>query len=734
MTHRDRLPFVAAAFLALAAASAPGQTGAAAAPQRLAYPQARRDETADLHFGNRVPDPYRWMEDLDSPAVKEWVDAENKLTSSYLEKIPVRAWIRERLTRLWNYPKVSTPAQVAGGRIFFRKNTGLQNQSVLYVQDGPDAAPRELLDPNALSPDGSIAMLEYQPSPHGDHVAYDLSQGGSDWVTLRVRDVARNKDLADKIEWVKFSDVAWTADGRGFFYSRFPTPPKGKAISQQVSNHKLYYHRLGTPQSADRPIYARPDLPQWIITGDTTEDGRYLFLVLNNGSASQNELFYVDLGDPQKPNLAARPKPLFTRNDAIYAPIGHEGDTVFVQTTLGAPKGRVVAVRLADPDPAHWRVVVPEGDGVLDSSFLAHGRLLVHRLVLAKSQLALYATDGTAQGSLQFPTLGSVFGVSTRNDSTVVYYGFTSFLYPTAIYRYDLETGTTATFFRPDVDFDPSAYETKQVFYPSKDGTQVPMFLVARKGVALDGSHPTVLYGYGGFDITISPSFDPMLPVWLELGGVYAVASLRGGAEQGEKWHEAGKLGRKQTVFDDFAWAAKFLISEKYTSARHLGIEGYSNGGLLVGASITQHPDLFGSAYAGAGVMDMLRYQKFSGGDLWVPEYGSADEPQAFRWLSGYSPLQNLKKGVCYPPTIVTTADHDDRVVPSHSYKFAAELQRDQGCANPVVIRVETKTSHGYMPTDKRIAQTADIWAFQADNLGIHEAPAQPPAAGSGPR
>ncbi len=699
-------------------------SGAAAPASRLDYPQAHRDETEDTYFGRRVPDPYRWMEELDSPAVQEWVEAENKVTFSYLDKIPVRGWIQQRLTKLWNYAKVSTPAQVAGGRIFFRKNAGLQNQSVLYVQEGPAAAPRELLDPNTLSPDGSIAMLGYQPSPQGDHITYDLSQGGSDWITIQVRDVARGKDLPDKIEWVKFSEVAWTADGKGFFYSRFPTPPPGKAISQQISNHKLYYHRLGTPQSADRLIYARPDLPQWVIDGNTTEDGRYLFIFLNNGSASQNELFYVDLGNPKKPNLAAKPKPLFTKNDAIYAPVGHDGETVFVQTTFGAPKGRIVAARLSDPDPARWRVVVPESDGVIDSASLAHGRLLVHRQMIAKSQLSLFATDGRAQGTLPLPTLGSVFGISARNDSNAVYYAFTSFLYPTSIYRYDLQTGKTETFFRPDVDFDPSAYETKQVFYPSKDGTQVPLFVVARKGITLDGSHPTVLYGYGGFDITINPNFDPMLPVWLELGGVYAVASLRGGAEEGEKWHEAGKLGKKQSVFDDFAWAAKYLISEKYTAARHLGIEGYSNGGLLVGASITQNPELFGSAYAGAGVMDMLRYQKFSGGDLWVPEYGSSDDREAFQWLSAYSPLQNLKKGACYPPTIVTTADHDDRVVPSHSYKFAAELQHDQACDNPVVIRVETKTSHGYMPTDKRIAQTADVWAFQAYNLGITEPPA----------
>ena len=725
---RIRLVVLTAVWMLQAAPGIRAQAAAVASSSKLAYPPARRDATADVYFGARVADPYRWMENLDAPAVSDWVEAENKVTFAYLDRIAVRPWIRTRLTALWNYAKETTPAQVAGSRLFFRKNSGLQNQYVLYVQDAASSPPRELLDPNGLSTDGSIALLDYHVSPRGDHIVYDLSQGGSDWVTLHVRDVGTGKDLSDKIEWVKFSDVSWTEDGKGFFYSRFPTPPKGKAITQVVTNHKLYYHRLGTPQSADRLIYARPDLPQWIVAGDVTEDGRYLFVYLNNGSASENELFYVDLENPQKPNLAGKPRPLFTKNDAIYAAVGHEGDTLFVQTTLNAPKGRIVAARLGDPDPARWRVVVPEGEGVLINAGMAGSRILVHSQVVAKSELSLFSTDGKPGGSITLPALGTVSAISTRNDSKTVYYAFTSYLYPTSIYRYDLETAKSETFFRPNVDFDASPYETKQVFYPSKDGTQVPMFVVARKDLTLDGTHPTVLYAYGGFDISITPEFDPMVPVWLELGGIYAVANLRGGAEQGEKWHDAGKLDKKQNVFDDFAWAAKYLVAEKYTSSKHLGIEGYSNGGLLVGASITQHPELFGSAYGGAGVMDMLRYQKFSGGDLWTPEYGASEDPKAFQWLSSYSPLHNLKEGVCYPPTIVTTADHDDRVVPSHSYKFAAELQHDQGCDNPVLIRVETKTSHGYMPTDKRIAQTADIWAFQAFNLGITEPPATPPA------
>ncbi len=721
----------AVALLAFAGAAAAAYPQAApTAKTRLSYPAAHRDATVDTYFGTKVAAAYQWMEDLGSPALKQWVAAENALTSSYLEKVPVRSWIQRRLGQLWDYAKVSTPEQVAGGRIFFGRNSGLQNQSVVYVADSATATPHELLDPNALSPDGSIALLGYQASPRGANLAYELSRGGSDWVTIHVRDVASGKDLPDTIRWVKFSGAAWTEDGKGFFYSRYPEAPAGKAISQRVVDQTLYYHRLGTDQSADALIYARPDLPEWVINGTVSQDGRYLFVYLRNGTASQNELFYVDLGDPLKPEVGGKVTPLYTKNDAAYAVAGHEGKTLFLRTTLGAPKGRIVATALDDPEPAHWRVVVPEGDGVIRGAAMAGGKVLVSLQVAATSRLALYSTAGKPEGELALPGLGSVAGLSARNDSNTVYYGFTSYLMPASVYAYDLESGKTGTFFKPEVAFDPSPYEEKQVFYPSKDGTRIPMFIVAKKGVKLDGSNPTILYAYGGFDITITPGFTPWLPAWLELGGVYAVANLRGGGEYGEAWHQAGMLGRKQNVFDDFAFAAKYLIAEKYTTSRRLGIMGYSNGGLLVGASITQNPALFGAAYAGAGVMDMLRYQRFSGGALWAPEYGTSNDEKAFRWLLAYSPLANVKKGTCYPPTIITTADHDDRVVPSHSYQFAAELQHAQGCANPVLIRVETKTSHGYMPTDKRIAQTADIDAFMAYNLGVVAPPA---AAGKAP-
>lgn len=715
----------------MTAAPVRGQsTDSAGAPPN--YPPARRAATEDTYFGQKIAAPYQWMEDLDSPEVKQWVEAENTLTFSYFEKVPIRHWIRERLNILWNYARESAPVMVKGGRLFFSRNTGLQNQSVVFTEDSPDGAPRELLDPNKLSTDGSVALMGYEPSPDGRLLVYNLSQGGSDWMTLRVRNVANGQDLPDVVRWVKFSDASWTDDGKGFFYSRYPEPAAGRAISEQVVNQKLYYHRLGADQRQDTLIYARTDLPAWTIGGDVSEDGRYLFIYLNNGTAPENELFYVDLGDPMNPAVAAAPQPLYTNNDAAYSVVGREGKTFFIQTTLDAPRGRIVAADLDRPEPSHWRPLIPQGEGVIQSASMAGGRILVNYQVVAKSRLALFKADGQALGDIALPALGSVAGISARNDSQTVYYDFSSFLYPASVYRHDLADGGTRTFFAPKVAFDPAPYDVKQIFYPSKDGTQVPMFIVAKRGLPLDGDNPTVLYGYGGFDITITPGFNPALPVWLELGGVYAVAGLRGGGDYGETWHEAGMLGRKQNVFDDFAWAARWLIAQKYTSSKRLGIQGYSNGGLLVGASITEHPELFGAAYAGAGVLDMLHYQKFSGGALWAPEYGESDNEKAFAWLKAYSPLQNVKPGVCYPPTIITTADHDDRVVPSHSYQFAAALQHDQGCANPILIRVETKTSHGYMPTDKRIAQTADVWAFEAHNLGVNEPPpGAGPASGS---
>ena len=720
---------VALASVLLSACSGPR----AARSHGLHYPQARRDRIADTYFGTRVPAPYQWMENMDSPALHRWVQAQNALTEAYLAKIPLRAWVRQRLTRLSDYAKETTPVQVSGPRIFFRRNSGLQNQSVLYVQDSPTAKPRVLIDPNRLSANGSIALAGFEPSPDGRYLAYALSQGGSDWQTVHVMDVATGRTLPHAVRWVKFSNIAWTRGDSGFFYSRYPRPPKNNRINDQVVDQQLYFHALGTAQSADELIYRRPDLPRWIIEGQVSENGRYLFVTLVNGTSVRNELYVADLGNPRHPDVTAPLRPLYTKNDAEYAVIGVHGRTLYLLTTLDAPRGRIVAADLAAPSPAHWRTVVPQGKGVIEGAALAGGHLVLDTQVVATSRLTLYALDGRRLRALALPTLGTVTSVSARMHSNAIYYGFTSFLYPKRIYRYDLRHGVTQTVFKPQLSFDAAPYVTRQVFYRSKDGTRVPMFIVASRHVKLDGRNPTILYGYGGFDITITPYFNPMLPVWLGLGGVYAVPNLRGGGVYGEKWHHAGMLGHKQNVFDDFAWAAKYLIARGYTSSKHLGIQGYSNGGLLTGASITQRPALFGAAYIGHGVLDMLRYQDFSGGALWAPEYGLSSSARAFKWLYAYSPLQNIRRGTCYPPTLITTSWDDDRVVPMHEFKFTAAMQRAQSCANPVLLRTTGATSHIYMPLDKRIAQTADVWSFEAYNLGIKAVPAAAKIAGGAP-
>ncbi|TAN05718.1 MAG: S9 family peptidase [Rhodanobacteraceae bacterium] len=702
------------------------------AATRIRYPVAPQDSTVDTYFGVKVPAPYQWMENLGDPRLHQWVDAENRVTKDYLSKIPVRGWINHRLTELWDYAKEQTPDQLRDGTLFFRRNSGLQNQSVVYVQT-PGSKPRVLLDPNKLSPDGSIALTHYAPSPDGRYLAFALSEGGSDWETIHVMDVATHKELPDAVRWVKFSGIAWTHDDQGFFYSGFSKPSSGeKAISQSVTDQKLYYHRLGTPHSDDKLIYSRSDLPHAYVTAGFVqrgfcEDGRYVFVSVDNGWTA-NELYCADLRNARKPDLAAPVEPLYPKDDATYRPIGCIGGTLYLRTTLNAPRGRIVAAQFSDPDPAHWRVVVPQqAKGVvLADAALADGRILANYQVVAKSRLQVFSTRGKLLDTVKLPTLGTVSKISAREGSKTAYFAFTSYLYPTTIYRLDVANGRTSVVFKPRVTFDPAPYETKQVFYTSKDGTKVPMFIVAKKGIRLDGSHPTLLYGYGGFDLSVTPEFDPMIPVWLELGGVYAVADIRGGGAYGQAWHRAGMLGKKQNVFDDFAWAAKYLIKQGYTSPKHLGIQGYSNGGLLTAASITQHPNLFGAAYIGHGVLDMLRYQKFSGGAYWIPEYGSSDNRQAFQWLIKYSPLQNIHPGTCYPPTFITTSWDDDRVVPSHEFKFTAKIQQAQGCADPILLRTTGSTSHMYMPTDKQIQQDADVWAFEAYNLGITQVPKRP--------
>lgn len=695
---------------------------------RIEYPHAYRDATVDTYFGMRVPAPYQWMEDRTDPRLKRWVEAENTLARTYLANMPIRKWVGHRLTTLWNQPQETAPTQLANGMQFFRRNSGLQDQSVIYVRTSPVAEARVLLDPNLLSRDGSLALVADAPSPDGTYLAYALSAGGSDWETIHVMDVATGHVMPDAVRWVKFSGIAWTHDNRGFFYSRFAEPPAGSAaLSHAVDNQELYYHALGTPQARDRLIFAAPAHPHAFVTVDLVQRGfcdagRYVFISVDDGWTA-NQVYFIDLGDPAKPDVASRVTPLYAKNDATYHVVGCFGGTLMLRTTLGAPRGRIVAARLDDPDPERWRVVVPESQAVLAAATLADGHIVATYSDAAKSRLELYSAEGKLLQTLPLPALGTVSAVSARKDSRTLYYAFTSFLEPPTIYAYDVADHATTVVFRPRVKFHAAAYTTTQVFYRSKDGTRVPMFIVARKGMRLDGSHPTLLYGYGGFGAADMPEFSPTIPVWLELGGVYAVADIRGGDAYGEAWHRAGMLGNKQNVFDDFAWAAKYLTRHGYTSPARLGIEGYSNGGLLTAASILQHPDLFGAAYIGHGVLDMLRYQKFSGGAFWVPEYGSSDHEDAFRWLFKYSPLQNIHAGTCYPPTLITTSWDDDRVVPSHAFKFAAKLQHDQGCGNPILLRTTASTSHMYMPTDKLIRQDADVLAFEANSLGVRSHP-----------
>jgi prolyl oligopeptidase len=690
------------------------------AQQPVRYPATRKDAVTDIYFGTTVADPYRWLEDQNSHDVAQWVDAENAVTFAYLGGIPLRDTFRTRLTELWNTPSVSVPTRIAG-RLFYRFNTGLQNQSVLYSQADLTSTPVTLIDPNKLSADGSVDLASDAPSPDGKLLAFGLSVGGSDWEELHVRDLATARDLGDTVHWVKYSGIAWTKDGKGFFYTRFPTPPRDQVLTAAAVNGKIYYHAIGTPDSRDRLIYQRPDRPDWYEGASVTDDGRFLFIGLSHGTNPENLLYYARLRDPMHPDVGAPLLPVNTSNDAQYGILGNIGDTVFIETTKNAPNRRIISMVLPDTSLGDAKVVVPESTHNIEAALVAGHRIVVQTLEDVQSQVRMYDGEGKEVERLSLPGIGAVGRLAGRPDQAELFYSFSSFLAPPTVYRYDFAS-RQSTAFNPasrKSPFDPAPYETKQVFYTSKDGTRVPMFISAKRGVTLDGSHPTILYAYGGFDIATLPGYSPTVAAWLEHGGIYAEANIRGGSEYGEAWHHAGRLGQKQNVFDDFIAAAEYLIAQKYTSPAHLAIHGYSNGGLLVGAVVEQRPDLFAAAYPGAGVMDMLRYQKFSAGVGWVPEYGSSDNADQFTYLLKYSPVHNAKPGTCYPATIVTTADHDDRVVPGHSYKFAAALQAAQGCNRPVLIRVETRTSHGYMPTDKRIAQLADVWAFTGWQTGM---------------
>ncbi len=730
---------------AAAAAGAPGRSAALAAglaqpfqpsgSETFEYPPAPMADVVDTYHGVEVPDPYRPLEDPDTPETRAWIEAQNALTHSYLAKAPQRDAIKRRLTELWNYERFGIPFK-EGGRYFITRNDGLQNQSPLYVMDSLDAEPRLLLDPNTLSADGTVALSGTRVSEDGRYLAYGIAEAGSDWNTWRVRDVDTGKDLPDEIRWVKFSGASWLKDGSGFFYSRYDEPKEGEALTGANYYQKLYFHKLGTPQSEDVLVYHRPDQKEWGFGGGVTDDGRYLAIHVWKGTDPKNRFFYKELA-PSAGGVGDAPVvELLNDFDASYDLIGNVGTVFYFQTDLEAPRGRVIAIDIENPQRDAWREIVPQAEETLRGASMVGGKIITSYLKDAQTQVKVYDLDGALVRTVELPGIGAAAGFGGKPDDPETFYAFTGFTTPTSIYRYDVATGESTLFRRPSVGFNPDDYVTRQVFYTSKDGTRVPMFITHKKGLELDGSAPTLLYGYGGFNIAITPGFSVGNLVWLEMGGVYASANIRGGGEYGQEWHQAGTKLRKQNVFDDFIAAAEYLIREKYTSPARLAIHGGSNGGLLVGACITQRPELFGAAIPAVGVLDMLRFHRFTIGWAWTSDYGNADEnEEEFKALLAYSPYHNVRAGACYPATMIVTADHDDRVVPAHSFKFAAAMQAAQGCENPVLIRIETRAGHGAgKPISKVIEQIADQWAFLVRALNFDPAvpPSAAPAGGAG--
>jgi prolyl oligopeptidase len=691
--------------------------------QKFNYPVSKKIEQVDIYHATEVKDPYRWLENPDSEETKLWVEAQNKLTFGYLSAIPAREKIKERVTQLWNYEKYGIPFK-RGDRYFYFKNDGLQNQSVLYTLKSLEDKPKVLLDPNTLSEDGTIALSGLSISEDGKLMAYGLSSAGSDWVEWYVREVETGKDFDDHLKWVKFSGASWTHDNQGFFYSRYDEPKEATKLEEERLSpshgdkslrsvdvnyfQKLYYHRLGTPQSEDVLIYHRPDRKEWGFSGGVSEDGRYLVISVWLGTDPKNLVFYKDLQDSKGEVIE-----LISEFEANYSVIDNDGLTFWLRTDLDAPRGRVIAIDLNNPDRKNWREIIPQTEETLEGVGVLNNQFVADYLKDARSTIKIFNLDGSCDREVELPGIGSAGGFGGKRYDRETFYTFTSFTIPATIYRYDMVTGKSTIFRQPNVDFDPAEYETKQVFYSSKDGTKIPMFITHKKGLQLDGTNPTLLYAYGGFNISLTPSFSVSNLVWMEMGGVYASPNLRGGGEYGEEWHQAGTKLRKQNVFDDFIAAAEWLIENKYTSSRKLAIYGGSNGGLLVGACMTQRPDLYAAAMPAVGVLDMLRFHKFTIGWAWCSEYGSSENEEEFKALYTYSPLHNLKKGTAYPATMITTADHDDRVVPAHSFKFAAALQEVDSGDNPLLIRIETKAGHGAgKPTTKIIEEAADKWAF----------------------
>lgn len=779
--------------------SPPANSGAPGLPTDR-YPATARVDVTDDYHGTKVADPFRWLEDANSAETKAWVDAQNAVTFNWLGQVPQREAIKSRLTSIWNYERFSTPYR-EGGRYFFSRNDGLQPQSVLLVADRLDATPRPLLDPNTMSKDGTVALAGTRVSNDGKLIAYGVAEAGSDWNVWRVRNIDTGQDLPDELRWVKFSGASWTKDNAGFFYSRYDAPAEGQKLQAVNRFPKVFYHRVGTPQSEDLLVYERPDQPNWGFGAGVTDDGRFLVMNVSQGTDRRNRFFYRDLSavgiehkpteidqrlrqfereqgaavmrmlDDEKATPAqkqsvmkaleeatkARSRMVAAGNgsahgfvelldafDASYDFIDNVGTRFLFLTDLDAPRGRVIAIDIEKPGRENWQTVIPQGEGTLAGVNLVGGKLIANYMRDAASQVLIFTPDGKLEKELELPGIGSAGGFGGKASDTETFFSFTGYTTPPTIFRYDIPTGQTTVFKRSGVQFDPARYLTTRSFYQSKDGTRVPIFVTHRKDLTMDGSNPTLLYGYGGFNVSLTPSFSPVTAVWLEMGGVYAVANLRGGGEYGEEWHQSGTKLRKQNVFDDFIAAGEWLVENKYTRPDRLAIQGGSNGGLLVGAVITQRPELFGAALPAVGVMDMLRFHQFTIGWAWKSDYGSSENPDEFKALLAYSPYHVLLRQaeqatpVKYPATMVTTADHDDRVVPAHSFKFAAALQASGArdgkvdAERPLMIRIETRAGHGAgKPTAKRIEEAADIFAFLVRALRFKPdlgAPSAPPA------
>ncbi len=750
-------------------------TTLSATAQHLTYPPTAKGDVVETLHGVKIADPYRWLEDLDSPETAAWVEAENKVTFAYLSEIPQREAIKQRLTQLWDYERFGPPFH-EGNRYFYARNDGLQNQSVWYTVDRLDGTPRELLNPNTMSADGTVAIGAVSVSEDGKHFAYGMSSAGSDWVEVKVRDVATGQDAPDHLRWIKFSGLSWMKDGSGFFYSRYDEPKDDNPLTALNKWPKVYFHKLGDAQEKDALVYERPDEPEWGFGAGVTEDGRYLILSVSQGTERKNRLFFRDLKAgvaPQATGLdqkireveneargawaqfyAAKDKAsdaarkararieelraarrelvkaargsahgfveLLTDFDAEYDFVGNDGGKFYFRTDYDAPRGRIVAIDTAQPARENWKELIAQSADTLQRVNMVNDQFVATYLKDAHTQVSLFDVAGKHVRDVDLPGIGSAGGFGGKRTDKETFYTFSSFTAPGTVYHYDPTTGQSTIWKQPKVEFDPAEYETQQVFYNAKDGTRIPMFIVHRKGLALDGNNPTYLYGYGGFNAALTPSFSVSNLVWMEMGGVFAIANIRGGGEYGKEWHDAGRLTKKQNCFDDFCAAAEWLIANKYTQPAKLGIGGGSNGGLLVGACMTQRPELFGAAMPQVGVMDMLRFHKFTIGWAWTSDYGSPENADDFKVALAYSPLHNLKPGVKYPSALITTGDHDDRVVPSHSFKFAAALQAAHAGDNPVLIRIETRAGHGAgKPTTKIIEEQADRWAFLVKTLGV---------------